>query len=190
MNLNKLLAVALVAAAPVSANAVPISQLDVVGNLNPSTSEYSSTGQIDFIGVGTATSATGIFADVVTIEEALDNPPFDPTVFDLFDFEFDDDTPVLVFSGGGFSLFVTQFVSFDNELPGRAFSATGFVAGPSGDLQAQFSLSTQVNDLDETLVSFSSTATAIIPVPASVLMLLASLAGLGLIGYRRKAEAA
>jgi hypothetical protein len=189
MRLNKILAAATIAAIPMSASAVPFSQLDVVGNLNPSTSQYAPDGEIDFIGIGTATSATGIFADITTIEEALGNP-FDPTVFDLFDFGFDEAIPVLIYSGGGFSFFATVFSDFDNDAPGRAFSARGFITGPSGELPANFALSTQVTDVGETLVSFSSTATTVIPVPASVLMLLAALAGLGLIAHRRRAESA
>lgn len=187
MNQRNILAAAIVAALPISANAVTLGQLDIVGNLNPSTSQYTPDGEIDFLGIGTATSATGIFSSVVTIEEALGGF-FDPTVFDLFDIQFEAAPPQLIYSGGGFSFFATEFGNFDNDLPGRAFDASGFVTTPSGNLRGQFALSTQVTDLGQTLVSFSSTTTAI-PVPASVLMLIAAMASLGWLSYRCRAAA-
>ena len=174
----------MVATLPFSANAATIGQLDVVGNLNPANSTHTPTGQVDFVGDGSATNATGVFSPVVTIEEALLGPIFSPTVFSLFDIEFEETTPQLIYSGGGFSYFATSFMDFDNELPGRAFDAMGFVTGPSGRLPGMFSLSSQVNDIGQALVSFSSTTT-VVPVPATLLMLVSALSGLGLLSYQR-----
>jgi hypothetical protein len=185
MNQGKILAAAILAAAPISANAVTLGQLDIVGNLNPSTSQYTPTGQVDFLGEGTSTSATGIFSSVVTVDEALGNP-FDPTTFDLFDVAFAGPNPQVIFSGAGFSFTATEFLNFDNVFPGRAFEARGFVAGPSGNLVGSFSLSTQATTPQQTLVSFSSTTIAI-PLPASALMLIAALGTLGWLSYRSRA---
>ena len=182
-SIRALAAAAVVASVPLSANAVTLGQLDVVGNLNPSNSVYSPTGQIDFVGDASATVATGVFSPVVTIDEALLGPVFSPTVFSLFDIEFEEAAPQLIYSGGGFSFFASAFMDFDDELPGRGFSADGFATGPSGRLPGMVSLSSQVTDLGQTLVSFSSTTT-VIPVPATLLMFLSALGGFGLLSYR------
>jgi hypothetical protein len=184
MKLTTIVAAAFVAALPLSANAVVLGQLDLVGNVNPSNSEYTETGQVDLYPTATATIATGVFDSVITNEEALGNG--DPTVFEVFDLAFDNPDPQLVFTGGGFSFTATSFLNFDNQFPGRAFDAQGFATGPFGSLPGVFSLSSQARGPGETRVSFSSTTT-VVPVPASVLMLISALGGLGLLSYRRGA---
>ena len=188
MKTKQLLAATLVAALPTMASAVPIGQLDIVGRVNPSNSEFTTTGEIDFLGVGTAEVATGIFEAIITDTEALGNP-IEPTVFDLFDLEFEDPSPQLLYSGGGFSFFATSFQNFDNDFPGRGFDAEGFMTTASGDLPGSFSLSTQATSSGQTQVSFSSTTT-VIPVPASALLLISALGGLALLKNRRRMAAA
>lgn len=188
MKIKYLLAAATVAALPSLASAVTIGQLDVVGSVNPSNSQYTATGEVDFVGFGTAEIASGIFASIITNAEALGNPS-EPTIFDLFDIEFEAPGPQLIFSGGGFSFFATSFLNFDNVFPGRAFDADGFVTTASGNLPGRFSLSTQALSSGETQVSFSSTTT-VIPLPASALLLISAMAGLGFLSYRRRSAVA
>jgi hypothetical protein len=188
MKLIKIAAVAIVVAFPISANAVVLGQLDLVGNVNPSNSVYSSTGQVDFVGDATATIASGVFDSVTTIEEAQGNP-LEPTVFSMSDIDFGNTLPQQIFSGGGFSFTATGFSDFDNMFPGRAFDAQGFATGPFGNLPGVFSFSSQARGPGETLASFSSTTT-VIPVPASILMLISAIGGFGFLSYRRRSAAA
>jgi hypothetical protein len=188
MKLIQIAAVAIIAAFPLSAYAVVLGQLDLVGNVNPSGSEYTSTGQVDFIGDATATVASGVFDSVVTNAEAQGNP-LEPTAFSMFDIDFGNALPQQIFSGGGFSFTATGFSDFDNQFPGRAFDAEGFATGPFGDLPGVFSFSSQARGPGETLASFSSTTT-VIPVPASILMLISAIGGFAILSYRRRAAAA
>jgi hypothetical protein len=124
MKLIKVLAVAFVAAFPLSANAVILGQLDLVGNVNPSDSEYTPTGQVDLYPTATATIATGVFDAVVTIEESLGNG--DPTVFEMFDLDFGSPAPQMVFLGGGFSFTAESFDRFDKRLTRKILRCLGF----------------------------------------------------------------
>ena len=165
---------------PISAQAATVGQLDIIGSVNPSSSTYTPTGNVDFIGTGKAEFATGVFESVVTLDEALAGPGFAPTLFDLFDISFP--TPGTIYQGGGFMFTATSFSDFDNALPGRGFTALGTLSGAFGSIPGMFSLSSQATNLDQTRVSFSST-TSVVPLPASVFMLLSAIGGLGGLGF-------
>lgn len=187
MKLKALIGAAAIAAAlPAAASAAVLGQLDISGVINNATTTFSPTGGVDFAQpmLGTAEIATGIFADIITVNEFLLGGG-DPTTFDLFDINFAD-APETIYAGGGFSFIASSFFGFDNETltdDDRGFSARGTVFGPSGlRLPGTFAFSTQGIQAQ---VSFSSTTTAV-PLPASVLMLLGALGGLGVLSRRRQ----
>ncbi len=179
MKLKSVIAAAAIATLPLAVQAAPLTgQLDLVGVVNLQGSQFMPSGSVDFIGSGLAIIATEDFA------------AFMGTAFDLFDIDFE--MPDLVYSGGGLSFTATNYTGFDNASPGRGFSATGVLklAGYD-DTPGVFALSTQETNANQVRASFSSsTMPAPVPLPASVLMLLGALSGLGVISRQRKAAQA
>jgi hypothetical protein len=178
MKLRTLALAAAIAAVPLVGQAALIQgQLDITGNINLRGSTFSQTGNVDFDPEqGFANIASGDFSPVNTMFEG------DATVFDLTDIQFA--SPGTIYEGGGFEFVATSFFGFDNEGDARGFRANGIIRALGfDDTPGMFSFSTQ-DDL--TNVSFSSTTT-VIPLPASVLMLLGALGGLAFIGKRRSA---
>ena len=178
MKLRTLALAAAVAAVPLVGQAALIKgQLDITGNINLSGSTFSPTGNVDFNPeTGFSNIATGDFSSINTIFEG------NATVFELTDIQFA--SPGTIYSGGGFEFIATSFFGFDNAGEARGFMASGIIRALGfDDTPGKFSFSTQ-DDLAN--VSFSSTTT-VIPLPASVLMLVGALGGLAFIGKRRSA---
>jgi hypothetical protein len=154
--------------------------LDLVGNVL--LADFTPTGFVNFEPEGAVASrATGDFAGFVNtiFEVGADTP------FTLNDIDFTN-LGVIYFSDD-ISFEATSIVSFDNTAnPTAGFKAGGIVTLTGLDpTPGFFSLSLQDDKVE---VSFSSTTT-VIPLPASVLMLLGALGGLGLVSRRRSATA-
>jgi hypothetical protein len=152
-------------------------QLDITGVVNVQTSDFAPGGALDF-DQGNAFNqvviATGDFSSI-----ALGTSP---TLFDL-----DFTAPETVYTVDGFTFTATSFFDFDNAFPGRGFAANGILSGAGfDDTPGVLAFSTQATSSGQVLASFSSSTTAI-PLPASVLMLLAALGGLGIVSRGRSA---
>lgn len=178
MKLRTLAFAAALAAFPLVGQAVPVSgQLDITANVNLVNSEFSETGNVDFTDEpGFATIATGSFESVNKPSEGA------TTLFTLFDTEFE--SPDTIYQGGGFEFIASEFFDFEDGDTPMGFKARGIIrAAGFDDTPGLFSFSTQS---DEVIASFSSTTT-VVPLPASVLMLMGALGGLAFIGKRRSA---
>jgi hypothetical protein len=170
---------AMMTAAPASAATIN-GQLDVGGVVNVQSSNFEPGGNLDFDQgniMNEVVIATGDFATFVSPGDAAT----------LFDLAFS--APEDVYTVGGFTFRATSYFDFDNAFPGRSFAANGVLTGNGFDAtQGLLTLSTQSNNAGQTVASFSSTTTTnVIPLPASVLMLLAALGGLGIVSRRRAA---
>lgn len=172
---------AAMAMAPMAAQAVPISgQLDITGNLNSATTEFTPTGLVDFDPeTAVSTVATGTFAPLVTtvFEGGA------PTSFALTDIDFTA-APGLVYSGGGITFTATSFGGFDDIAdPVRGFFANGIISiAGFDDTEGVLTVSTQAGK-GTGQISFSSTT--VIPLPAGIVFLLTALGGLGFVARRR-----
>lgn len=156
-------------------------QLDITGIVNVQTSDFMPGGALDFdqgSPENLVVIATGDFSSIPLNTS--------PTLFDLTFV-----APEDVYSVGGFTFTANEYFDFDNAFPGRGFAANGTISGNGfDDTDGLFTLSTQSNTPDQVQASFSSSTTAMpIPLPASVLMLLAALGGLGVVSRRRSAAA-
>ena len=153
-------------------------QLDITGIVNVNNSTFAPGGFLDFDGDGTVVIATGDFSSIALGSSA--------TLFDL-----DFSAPEDAYSVGGFTFTTDNYFDFDNEFPGRGFSATGVLSAAGyTNTAGLLTLSTQSNTSSQILASFSSSTTATpIPLPASVLLLLGGLAGLGAVSRGRFATA-
>lgn len=165
------------------AEAVQISgQLDITGIVNVQTSDFAPGGTLDFDQANLA----NIVALVTDDFAAFTSVGTAPTLFDLAF-----NGPGTVYTVGGFTFAADTFFDFDNAFPGRGFAANGTVSGNGfDDTPGLLTLSTQSNNANQIMASFSSTTTTTpIPLPASVLMLLAALGGLGIVSRGRSAPA-
>lgn len=153
-------------------------QLDITGVVNVQTSDFMPGGALDFEGNGNVIIATGDFAGLLGSSASL------------FDLAFS--APELVYSVGGFSFTAIGYFGFDNDLPGRGFAANGVLTAVGyDDTPGLLTLSTQSNNSDQLMASFSSSTTATpVPLPASALLLLGALGGLGFVSRRRNAAVA
>jgi hypothetical protein len=157
------------------------SELDLVGNIL--FADFAAGGRVNFEPQGAlASRATGDFDALVnTIFEAGADTTF--TMVDILDFA----NLGVIYFNNDISFEGIEVVSFDNSAnPVAGFRARGIVNATGFDpTPGFFSLSVQDDKVE---VSFSSTTT-VIPLPASVFMLLAGLGGLGVVSRRRSATA-
>ena len=168
---------ALTALAPAQATTISVgSQLDIVGVVDVQNSSFQPGGSLVFVGDGIVNVATGGFAGLVG------------STADLFDLNF---APAeKVYSVAGFTFTATSYSNFDNAFPGRSFIARGILSHLDFDnTPGIFALSTQNVSGRQVLASFSSSTMAI-PLPASVLMLMGGLAGLGVVSRLRSVATA
>jgi hypothetical protein len=143
------------------------SQLDIVGVVDVQNSSFQPGGSLVFDGDGIVNIATGDFA------------PLLGSTADMFDLNFA--PPEDVYSVGGFTFTANSYFDFDDASSGRAFAARGLLSHADfDDTPGILALTTQSVSGGQILASFSS-STMVIPVPASVLMLLAGLAGLAIV---------
>lgn len=179
---------------PMAANASPTapSYLGLGGGeVNPQASRFADDGRVEFTSNNStwASSATGIFSSVTTSAEADDDDDKNATKFTLYDIDFDQesgDDGQLIYEGGGFSFRALSFSQFDNDDPGRSFTANGVISGNDiEDISATLYFSTQPG-LPGLTTSSSSTVTAPVPVPAAGFLLVGALGGLGALSRRRK----
>lgn len=181
MKLRTLTLAAAMASFPLVSQAALIQgQLDISGRVNLSNSTFTKTGNVDF---DDTVSEIG-FADIATGDFSSVNTQYDPnpTQFDFTDIIFSN--PGTLYEGGGFEFIATEFFAFDNGAPSLGFMAKGIIrAAGFDDTPGNFSFSTQSG---VAVASFSSTTT-VVPLPASVLMLMGALGGLAFLGRRRSA---
>lgn len=184
MNLKSLIGAAAIAVAlPLASQAAPISvnsQLDLVGEVFAA--DFRPGGFVNFHPtLAVAAMDVGDFDPFVnTIFEAGAD-----TIFTMVDINFD--ALGLIYFNEDISFTATNIISFDNVTdPVAGFKAAGIITLAGFDpTPGFFSLSVQDKKVE---VSFSSTTTPI-PLPASVLMLLAALGGLGVVSRRGSATA-
>jgi hypothetical protein len=170
---------AFLSAAPAQAALISSdSQLEIAGGLvDLTTINIASGGNVTFLDNTVAVdSAFGDFASLADTIVTFTNP-LTLTVGET-----------IYVGDSGLSFTATSFNAFDNVGPEWGFEASGIITLDGFDATPGFFAFSTQRATGATFASFS-TSTTVIPLPASVFMLMAALGGLGVVSRRRSATA-